>query len=123
ASAGLALAAAVLSVAHGASAAGLEYANRGVRPPGRGGAFVAGADDGGAVYYNPAGLVDAGSSVLFDASWVGFSSEYTRKSLLRQVDPNTGETVGTYERTFDTVDGSTPFLPIPTLVGTFAPHP
>lgn len=122
-----ALALAVVACATGlregtASAAGLEYASRGVRPLGRGGAFVAGADDGGAVYYNPAGLIDAGSSILFDASWVNFSSEYTRKSNLRQVDPNTGETVGTYERTFPTVDGSTPFLPIPTLVGTWAPH-
>ncbi len=124
--AALALAVALCSpcaLEHEASAAGLEYANRGVRPLGRGGAFVAGADDGGAVYYNPAGLIDAGTSILFDASWVNFSSEYTRKSTLRQIDPNTGETVGTYERTFPTVDGTTPFLPIPTLVGTWAPHP
>lgn len=118
----LALAAALGATAGDAHGAGLEYASRGVRPLARGGAFVAGADDGGAVVYNPAGLVDAGSSILFDASWVNFSSEYTRKSLLRQIDPNTGETVGTYERTFATADGSTPFLPIPTLVGTWAPH-
>ncbi len=112
----------ILSLSPSAEAAGLEYAKRGVRPLGRGGAFVAGADDLGAIYYNPAGIVDAGSSILFDASWVNFSSDYTRKALLRQVDPNTGETVGTYERTFSPVEGSTPFVPVPTIAGSFAFH-
>jgi long-chain fatty acid transport protein len=106
-----------------AHAGGLDYANRGVRPLARGGAFVAGADDLGAVYYNPAGIIDAGSSILFDASWVNFSSDYTRQASVRQVDPNTGETVRRYERTFPTVEGSTPFLPIPTVVGSWAFHP
>ena len=42
-----------------AFAAGLYYSERGVSPLGRGGAFVAGADDLGAIAYNPAGLADA----------------------------------------------------------------
>jgi len=105
-----------------ADAGGLEYASRGVRPLGRGGAFVAGADDLGAIYYNPAGIIDAGSSILFDASWVNFSSDYTRQAQVRQVDPNTGETVRRYERTFPTVEGSTPVLPIPTLAASWAFH-
>lgn len=103
-----------------AHAGGLEYANRGVRPLARGGAFVAGADDLGAIYYNPAGIVDAGSSILFDASWVNFSSDYTRQASVRQVDPNTGQTVRRYERTFPVSEGTTPFLPVPTIAGSFA---
>ena len=49
-----ALAAAWLTAAP-AHAGGLYYADRGVRPLGRAGAFVAGADDPGAITYNPAG--------------------------------------------------------------------
>ncbi|MRG96865.1 OmpP1/FadL family transporter [Polyangium spumosum] len=105
-----------------ASAAGLYLSERGVRPLGRGGAFVAGADDLGAVVYNPAGLFDAGMSVLFDASYVHFSSEYTRSTIVRQTDPNTGATVSEGEQTFDPVRGSAPFLPIPTLGFSFVPH-
>src|SRR5439155_12333733 len=67
-----------------ARAAGLYFSDRGVRPMGRAGAFVAGADDLGAIFYNPAGLADCGTSFLADFSWLRFSSEYTRQ--LRIVD-------------------------------------
>ena len=113
--------AATLGSAATASAGGLYYADRGVRPLGRGGAFIAGADDAGAIAYNPAGLFDAGASFLFDASWVNFSSSYARTANLQQIDPNTGKVVGTTRETFPTVSGSTPFLPIPTIAGTFQP--
>jgi long-chain fatty acid transport protein len=106
-----------------ASAAGLYFGDRGVRPLGRAGAFVAGADDLGAVPYNPAGIFDAGAQILVDGSWVHFESEYTRQSLLRQVDPNTGAEVGQYVQTYPKVHGTTPFLPIPTLAASFKPHP
>ncbi len=43
-----------------AHAAGLYFSERGVRPLARGGAFTAGADDLGAIWYNPAGVYDAG---------------------------------------------------------------
>ncbi len=109
-------------IAPPADAAGLYLSERGVRPLGRGGAFVAGADDLGAMVYNPAGLFDAGKSVLFDASYVHFSSEYTRRTVVRQTDPNTGETVGESIQTLDPVQGSAPFLPIPTLGFSFVPH-
>lgn len=106
-----------------ARAAGLYYADRGVRPLARGGAFVAGADDAGAFMYNPAGMFDAGGQVLFDAAWVNFTSDYTRQALVQQVDPNTGKPVGNPVRqTFDPVQGKTPFLPIPTLAATFQVH-
>jgi long-chain fatty acid transport protein len=109
---GLALASSALSpnVAH---AGGLFTADRGVRPLGRGGAFVAGADDLGAIWYNPAGLADAGTSVLVDFSWMNFSSEFTRRT---QVVNNAGVT-----NVFDSpsVSGSTPFLPIPTIAGSY----
>src|SRR5438105_2564652 len=66
-----------------ADAAGLYFSDRGVRPMGRGGAFVAGADDLGAVWYNPAGIADAGSAALVDFSWLRFSVDYTRELLVR----------------------------------------
>ena len=99
-----------------APAAGLYFSDRGVRPLGRGGAFVAGADDLGAVYYNPAGLADAGAQVLADMSWLHFTSDYQRKAALTQVDPATGAPTGeTYEQTMPSVHGTSPVLPIPTL--------
>jgi len=116
-------AAIVGSVSTACFAGGLYATDRGVRPLGRGGAFVAGADDLGAIAYNPAGIFDAGDSILIDANLVLFSSTYARQALLRQVDPNSGETVATYEQTFDPVNGSGAPLPIPTLAGAFSPHP
>ena len=97
-----------------ADAAGLFTADRGVRPLGRGGAFVAGADDLGAIWYNPAGLADAGTTLFIDLAWLNFSSEYTRKTQVTDA----GGTVRTYN--YPKVDGTTPFLPIPTLGGSFA---
>jgi long-chain fatty acid transport protein len=110
--AGLVLSLGVLS-ATTADAAGLYTADRGVRPLGRGGAFVAGADDVGAIWYNPAGLADAGTTVYIDLAWMNFSSEYTRKT---QVTDGSG-TVRTYDS--PKVSGTTPFLPIPTIGGTY----
>jgi long-chain fatty acid transport protein len=104
-----------------ADAAGLYLSERGVRPLGRGGAFVAGADDLGAIVYNPAGLADVGKSMLLDATYVHFSSDYTRRTLVRQTDPNTGETISEQIQTFDPVQGSAPFIPIPTLAFSFVP--
>jgi long-chain fatty acid transport protein len=100
-------------VASGASAGGLYTADRGVRPLGRGGAFVAGADDLGAIWYNPAGLADAGSSFLVDFAWLNFSAEYTRRTNV----VDAGGTVRTVD--FPQVKGTSPFLPIPTIAGSF----
>ncbi|MDB4946621.1 MAG: rane protein involved in aromatic hydrocarbon degradation [Labilithrix sp.] len=96
-----------------ANAGGLFTADRGVRPLGRGGAFVAGADDLGAIWYNPAGIADAGTTLFIDLAWMNFSSEYTRRT---NVTDNAG-TVRRYD--YGRVDGTTPFLPIPTLGGTY----
>ncbi len=99
-----------------AHAGGLYFTDRGVRPLGRGGAFVAGADDAGAVYYNPAGLAFAGHQFLLDAAWMQYSSTFQRKTLVQQVDPNTGKPTGQYYvQIFPAVKGTTPVLPIPTL--------
>lgn len=96
-----------------AQAAGLYTSDRGVRPLGRGGAFVAGADDLGAIWYNPAGLADAGSGLLADFSWMNFSAEYTRQTQV--VDAN--GTLRNYS--YPGVKGTTPFLPIPTIAGSY----
>jgi long-chain fatty acid transport protein len=106
---------ALSSLPQDARAAGLYFADRGVRAAARGGAFIAGGDDLGAISYNPAGIYDAGTQFLFDGSWVEFSSQYTRQAELRQVDPNTGETTATFLQTMDTVTGTSPVLPIPTI--------
>jgi long-chain fatty acid transport protein len=105
---------ATLAGARDARAAGLYFSDRGVRPMGRAGAFVAGADDVGAIWYNPAGLADAGTSFLADFSWLRFSLEYTRQ--LQVVDAQ-----GALQR-FDspTVEGTAPILPLPTIAGSYA---
>lgn len=105
---------ALLLSASTAGAAGLFTADRGVRPLGRGGAFVAGADDIGAIWYNPAGLADTGTTLYIDFAWLNFSSEYTRQT---QVTDANG-TVRTFK--YPQVNGTTPFLPIPTIGGSFA---
>jgi long-chain fatty acid transport protein len=109
-----ALAIATTLVASEAHAAGLYFSERGVRPMGRAGAYVAGADDLGAIWYNPAGLADAKTSLLADFSWLRFTSEYTR--TLRIVDAdNTVRYVSN-----DPVNGSSPVIPLPTLAASYA---
>lgn len=99
------------SVAH---AGGLYFSDRGVRPMGRAGAFVAGADDLGAVWYNPAGIADAGTGALADFSFLRFSAEYTR--VLRVVDAdNTVRYIPS-----PTVTGNSPVIPFPTLALSYA---
>ncbi len=109
----LLLSLAVVCCAHEASAAGLFFSDRGVRPLARGGAFVAGADDIGAMWYNPAGLSYAGSSIMADFSWLNFSSSYTRRTQV--VDASGVARVYEYPK----VTGTTPFLPIPTIGGSY----
>lgn len=113
--ASLAVFAAVLGTAASARAGGLFFSDRGTRPLARGGAFVAGADDLGAVYYNPAGIVEAGTSVLVDATYMHFGTDYTRTARVPQLDPNTGQTITHYDVRQPTVSGHSAFLPIPTL--------
>jgi long-chain fatty acid transport protein len=77
----VALALAGLAGARDAGASGFYLTERGVRSLGRGGAFVAGVDDAHGVWFNPAGLAHAGRSFLADATYLGFSATYTRRSL------------------------------------------
>jgi long-chain fatty acid transport protein len=113
---GLALLAPLLLSAT-AHASGLYFSDRGVRPLSRGGAFVAGADDLGAIWYNPAGLADAGTTFLLDASWLHYTSEFTRKSLVYD---GSGAGAAAHLYQFPTVSGTSPVLPIPTLGGSYA---
>src|SRR5580692_5885682 len=96
-----------------ADASGLYFSDRGMRPLGRGGAFVAGADDLGAIWYNPAGIVDAPSGVLVDATWLHYTSDFTRQAL------TTSNTGAPFVQTFPKVSGSTPVLPVPTIAGSY----
>ncbi len=100
-----------------AHASGLYFSDRGVRPLARGGAFVAGADDLGAMWYNPAGLADAGTSFLLDASWLHYTSDFTRKSLVYD---GSGAGAAGHLYQFPSVSGTSPVLPIPTLGGSYA---
>ncbi len=99
----------LLTTAATTRAAGLYVTDRGVRSMGRGGAFVAGADDLNSIYYNPAGIREAGNAVLFDATYVNYSADYTRRT---QVIDGSG-VARVYQ--YPTVSSTTPFLPIPTL--------
>lgn len=101
------------SAAPSARASGLYFTDRGVRPMGRAGAFVAGADDLGATWYNPAGLADAGNSFLADFSWLQFSVDYTR--VLRVVNADNTVTYPTDPR----VHGSSPVIPLPTIAASY----
>ena len=104
---------AAMATAGDARAAGLYFSDRGVRPLGRGGAFVAGADDLGAVWYNPAGVADAPSSLLFDAAWLHYTSDFTRQAQ------TTSATGTTFVETFPSVEGTAAPIPIPTIAGSF----
>ncbi|MGZ5970698.1 MAG: OmpP1/FadL family transporter, partial [Polyangiales bacterium] len=81
---------------------------------GRAGAFVAGADDLGAIWYNPAGIVDAGSSILTDFCQLRFSDSYTRTLRIEDAD-KTVRYVQSPE-----IRGSSPILPLPTLAISYA---
>lgn len=98
-----------LVCARDAQAGGLYFSERGVRPLGRGGAFVAGVNDLHATWFNPAGLADAGDSMLIDAGWMNFSAEFQRRSQI----VDAGGTVRVYD--YPEVEGTTKFLPLPTL--------
>ncbi|MFI5300317.1 MAG: OmpP1/FadL family transporter [Polyangiales bacterium] len=104
---------AMIASATSARAAGLYFSDRGVRPVGRGGAFVAGADDLGAMWYNPAGLAFAGDSLLIDASWLRFGATFQRRSLVH--DPASGTDVVQGANYYPEVSGTTPLLPLPTI--------
>ena len=104
---------AALAATRDARAAGLYFSDRGVRPLGRGGAFVAGADDLGAIWYNPAGIVDAPSGLLIDATWLHYTSDFSRQAL------TTSGTGTTFVQSFPSVRGSTPVLPVPTITGSY----
>ncbi|WP_437807211.1 OmpP1/FadL family transporter [Sorangium sp. So ce1078] len=107
-----------------AGAAGLYFTERGVRPSSRGGAYIAGGDDLGAIAYNPAGVYEAGTQVLVDVGLFEWRSEHTRQAIVRQVDPNTGEPTGaSFVQTMEPVTGSAPVLPIPTLAASLRVHP
>ena len=97
-----------------AQAGGFYLLERGTRGLGRGGAQVAGADDPGALWFNPAGLGYAGGGegdargreqFLFDATLTLLETQYTR--------------IDSGGQTLPTVTGNGMPLPIPTIAGTF----
>jgi long-chain fatty acid transport protein len=107
--AAVASSAAVATVSSSVDAAGLWFSDRGVRPMGRAGAFVAGVDDLHGIWFNPAGLADAGDAALVDFAWLRARNTYVRN--LRIVDAD--DTVRQVES--PPVEGSSTFLPLPTM--------
>ncbi len=72
-----------------AFAAGFAYPDNGVEAMGRAGAFTAKADDGTAIYYNPAGLAEQdGLRITVDANFVNNAITFQR------TDPVTGAPIG-----------------------------
>lgn len=99
------------SFAASANAAGVFLSDRGVRPLGRGGAFVAGADDLQSIWYNPAGLTEAGTQILVDAAYIEYDSTFKRSSI-----PVGSSTNGNASPVaYPVVQGSNSFNALPTL--------
>lgn len=88
-----------------ASAGGFYLLDRQPRALGRGGAFIAGNDEPGALWYNPAGLGFSGEQLQIDATLTFLNVDYTR--------------VDSGGNTLDTVHGTNTPLPIPTIAGSF----
>lgn len=103
------VAAGLTFAAASADAAGLYFSDRGVRPMGRAGAYVAGVDDLHGIWFNPAGVADAGDAALIDFAWLRFQNTYVRN--LRIVDAD--DTVRHVQS--PEVRGSSGFLPLPTM--------
>ncbi|MDB4988752.1 MAG: rane protein in aromatic hydrocarbon degradation [Myxococcaceae bacterium] len=62
-----------------AHAGGLYFFDRGARALGRGGAFIAGADDPSALWYNPAGLFYSKNQMVADAVLPTLLADFTRE--------------------------------------------
>jgi len=76
---------------------------------GRAGAFVAGVDDLHGIWFNPAGIADAGDAMLIDFAWLRAQNTYVRNLRIVDAD-NTVRQVQSPE-----VRGSSGFLPLPTM--------
>ena len=97
-----ATAAALVLVPTLASAGGMYLPTRGVRPTGRAGAFVAGADDASALWFNPAGLAHLRRwGFVADAGFVHQSVDYARINSGGVAEPS--------------VSNQAPGLPVPSL--------
>lgn len=90
-----------LAPTESARAGGFFLFDRGAVGVSRGGAFIAGADDADAVYYNPAGLVSAGRQLHADIGLPRLNASFTR--------------VDDFGTTMPRVDGSQQFLPTPSI--------
>ncbi|HZS41071.1 MAG TPA: outer membrane protein transport protein [Polyangia bacterium] len=98
-----------MTLSGAAHAGGMFLPGRGARPLGRAGSFVAGADDGGALYYNPAGLAEIpGITLLVDGGLILNRVHYDR------IDSGNNKLPG--------VDGDMNILPLPTVALTWKPE-
>ncbi len=95
----------LLPVVSTAKAGGLFLNTRGVRPTARAGAFVAGADDAGALWFNEAGLAQGTPNFTFDLTFVRQSVEYRRVDSGNNPQP--------------AVRNKTPGIPAPTIAASF----
>jgi long-chain fatty acid transport protein len=88
-----------------ARAGGFYLLERGTRPLGRGGAFIAGVDDPHALWLNPAGLGFAGEQLVLDGTLGFLDVTYTR--------------IDGGGNAMPTVQGTNIPIPIPTIAGSF----
>ena len=95
-----------------AFAGGFEVGDNGTRALGRGGAYVAGADEASALYYNPGALTRVdGVSMTLNLNLVDYNATFQRSPFIYQdsssrLDPDR-------EIQFDEVEQETPIFPAP----------
>ena len=115
--------AAVLSGAEQARAGGFEMPDNGAQAVGRGGTFVAKADDGTAIYFNPAGLARQRGTRLYAGGNFFFHSFSFQRAGSFPDDPNDARTPWG-DRAYPLVSNASgpffaPFLAVSTDFGTF----
>ncbi len=114
---------ACVSIARPARAGGLEIPDNGAQALGRGAAFVAKADDGTAIYYNPAGLARQRGTRLFGGGNLFLHSFEFQRAGSFPDDPNVQATPWG-QKPFPVVNNSAgpffaPFVAVSTDFGTF----
>lgn len=104
-------------------AAGVDSPDQGVQAMGRGGAFVAKADDPTAIYYNPAGLAKLrGSRALFHSSFLAESLSFERAPTDTEEFPKVSNSDNPFWLPFIAVTSNLGFERATFAIGIFGPN-